>query len=206
MRRRTFTLAAAAAALVLAAAGAALGRQYSVRDGDTLGRIAAGQLGDGSRWPEIARLNNLRSPYSVRVGQKLALPDSPASAAASDTPRPAGAVSPPVPAPSRASPPVAATMQPAAASDASGYGKGFLVASIGLLVIGCLLALIGWIIFLAAAFGQSFWWGLGSMLVPPVWIVFLAKHWEKARRGFICHVVGGAIAGASLFAIMLGSA
>lgn len=50
------------------------GRTYTVKAGDTLQRIAQQQLGKASRWPEIARLNNLRDPNKIKVGQKLRLP------------------------------------------------------------------------------------------------------------------------------------
>jgi hypothetical protein len=47
---------------------------YRVRSGDTLWSIAQHQLGDGNRWHEIARLNHLRDPNHLRIGQKLRLP------------------------------------------------------------------------------------------------------------------------------------
>lgn len=65
---------------------------YTVRAGDTLSLIARQALGDLNRWPEIARLNKLSSPYTIRVGQTLALPEGRASAAADTTPPPAASV------------------------------------------------------------------------------------------------------------------
>lgn len=50
------------------------GRTYTVRRGDTLQRIAAAELGRAARWPEIARLNGLRDPNRLAVGQRLRLP------------------------------------------------------------------------------------------------------------------------------------
>lgn len=47
---------------------------YTVRQNDTLTSIAASQLHDYSRWTEIASLNGLRDPKSIRVGQTLRLP------------------------------------------------------------------------------------------------------------------------------------
>jgi nucleoid-associated protein YgaU len=49
-------------------------RKYVVRKGDTLGGIAATELGSASRWPEIAKLNGLRSPNNIPVGKSLKLP------------------------------------------------------------------------------------------------------------------------------------
>lgn len=50
------------------------GRTYTVRAGDTLSKIAHAQLGKASRWPEVSRLNGLRDPNKLTVGQKLRLP------------------------------------------------------------------------------------------------------------------------------------
>lgn len=50
------------------------GRSYTVRHGDTLSSIAARQLGYATRWHEIADLNRIRDPKSIRVGQVLRLP------------------------------------------------------------------------------------------------------------------------------------
>ena len=49
-------------------------RIYTVREGDTLSGIAARELGDADRWPEIATLNNLSDPDSISVGQQLRIP------------------------------------------------------------------------------------------------------------------------------------
>jgi len=48
--------------------------KYIVRYGDTLISIAKEELGKESRWPEIARLNNVHLPYRLFVGQRLRLP------------------------------------------------------------------------------------------------------------------------------------
>jgi len=42
--------------------------------GESLADIAARELGDASRWPEIAKLNGLRDPSAVKPGQVLRLP------------------------------------------------------------------------------------------------------------------------------------
>ncbi|MEV4515637.1 BTAD domain-containing putative transcriptional regulator [Dactylosporangium sp. NPDC049525] len=64
--------------LVLVGSGAAGGpalqpRSYTVRRGDTLARIAARQIGDANRWPEIFTLN--RGVYFDRVGGTFTNPD-----------------------------------------------------------------------------------------------------------------------------------
>lgn len=49
-------------------------RIYVVKAGDTLGRIAAKLLGKASDWPRIAKLNNIRDPNRITVGQRLRVP------------------------------------------------------------------------------------------------------------------------------------
>ncbi len=54
----------------------AVGRAYIVRDGDTLWKIAAEQLGDGNRYKEIAKMNSdvLANEDALDVGLHLKLP------------------------------------------------------------------------------------------------------------------------------------
>ncbi|HEY1170163.1 MAG TPA: LysM domain-containing protein [Verrucomicrobiae bacterium] len=54
----------------------ATARTYTVKSGDTLQRIAQRELGSAARWPDIARLNNLPPPHTIRLGQQLNLPDT----------------------------------------------------------------------------------------------------------------------------------
>jgi len=51
--------------------------QYIVREGDTLWRIAAEQLGNGSRYKEISKLNAdvLKDENDLTLGMRLSLPD-----------------------------------------------------------------------------------------------------------------------------------
>ncbi|MER6853627.1 N-acetylmuramoyl-L-alanine amidase [Streptomyces flaveolus] len=51
------------------------GTTYTVKQGDTLWSIAAGRLGDGNRWREIAALNKLADADEIAPGQKLKLPE-----------------------------------------------------------------------------------------------------------------------------------
>ena len=46
---------------------------YTVQAGDTLWKIAAQELGDGNRYPEIVALNNIANPSAISVGQVLRL-------------------------------------------------------------------------------------------------------------------------------------
>lgn len=54
--------------------GAVMGT-YTVKQGDTLWKIAASQLGDGERWQEIAEANNIPIDNpAVEIGQELTIP------------------------------------------------------------------------------------------------------------------------------------
>jgi nucleoid-associated protein YgaU len=47
---------------------------YTVRSGDSLWKIAQQHLGSGSRYMEIASLNNIKPPYTIYPGQVVKLP------------------------------------------------------------------------------------------------------------------------------------
>ncbi len=49
-------------------------RTYTVKDGDTLAKIAGELLGDPERYKEIIQLNGLSGPSDLKVGQTLQLP------------------------------------------------------------------------------------------------------------------------------------
>jgi nucleoid-associated protein YgaU len=51
--------------------------QYIVREGDSLWSIAAEQLGNGSRYKEISKLNAkvLKDENDLTIGMRLSLPD-----------------------------------------------------------------------------------------------------------------------------------
>ncbi len=50
-------------------------RMYTVRESDTLSKIAAKELHDSRRWVEIARLNNMKDADQIRPGTTLLLPE-----------------------------------------------------------------------------------------------------------------------------------
>jgi LysM repeat protein len=49
-------------------------RYVTVRAGDTLFGFAVKYLGSGLRWKEIAKLNSIRDPKKLKVGQRLRIP------------------------------------------------------------------------------------------------------------------------------------
>jgi murein DD-endopeptidase MepM/ murein hydrolase activator NlpD len=48
--------------------------KYTVKAGDSLTKIARDVLGDMTLWQQIANLNNIGEPHTIRVGQVLELP------------------------------------------------------------------------------------------------------------------------------------
>jgi nucleoid-associated protein YgaU len=50
------------------------GKIYVVKEGDSLWRVASDNLGDGNRYKEIVKLNNLTSEDDIQVGMQLKLP------------------------------------------------------------------------------------------------------------------------------------
>lgn len=54
--------------------GAGKATIYVVKKGDTLSSIAARKLGKASRWGELAKLNDIRDPKSIDVGQRIKVP------------------------------------------------------------------------------------------------------------------------------------
>jgi hypothetical protein len=56
-----------------AAAGAT--SSYTVQSGDTLGAISERFLGNGNRWKEIAKANDIEDPNRLEVGTRLTIPD-----------------------------------------------------------------------------------------------------------------------------------
>lgn len=68
----------------------------------------------------------------------------------------------------------------------------------GLISIGMGLSLLGGIWLLIVAFKESIWWGLGSLFIPLVSLIFVVLHWSVAKTPFLISLVSVAmiIAGA----------
>ena len=57
------------------------------------------------------------------------------------------------------------------------------------LVLVCLLvAAVGSIWLLVLAFRENVWWGLGSLFLPFVIVIFAIMHWPVAKRAFLIYV------------------
>lgn len=48
-------------------------KTYTVKSGDSLWKIAQKELGNGSKYPQIAKLNGITNPNKIKVGQVLKL-------------------------------------------------------------------------------------------------------------------------------------
>ena len=67
---RTISIAGLGAGITAAGAGAAFATDYQVKAGDTLSEIAQA---NGADWHELARINNLKDPNLILIGQTLSL-------------------------------------------------------------------------------------------------------------------------------------
>ncbi|MFC1497937.1 hypothetical protein ACFLS1_05625 [Verrucomicrobiota bacterium] len=64
-----------------------------------------------------------------------------------------------------------------------------------LLGVGVIVSLIGGIWFIVVTFRESVLWGLGSMFVPFVSLIFLITHWKAAAKPFGISLLGSVIFG-----------
>jgi LysM repeat protein len=67
---RTITIAGLGAGITAAGAGAAFATDYTVKSGDTLSEIAQA---NGADWHQLAKINNLKDPNLILIGQTLSL-------------------------------------------------------------------------------------------------------------------------------------
>ena len=58
-----------------------------------------------------------------------------------------------------------------------------------LLALGGLIALITGVMILIKAFQTSVLWGLGSIFIPLVSLVFVIKHWEQTKKPFLIGLI-----------------
>jgi hypothetical protein len=65
---------------------------------------------------------------------------------------------------------------------------GFVASA--LVLIGIVLAFIGGITFIIAAFNESVLWGLAVLFLPPASLFFLIVHWRRARDPFFTQLLG----------------
>ena len=58
-----------------------------------------------------------------------------------------------------------------------------------LIAIGLIIALVYGIILLIKAFQTHILWGLGSLFVPFVSLVFVIMHWDVAKKPFLMGLI-----------------
>ena len=74
----------------------------------------------------------------------------------------------------------------------------------GVLIIGVLCILIGWILLVVEAFHTSVLWGLGTLFIKPVTLIYAIVHWDRAKSAAVIFFTGygivlvGALAGMGL--------
>ena len=62
-----------------------------------------------------------------------------------------------------------------------------------LVVAGVIFAIIGFIWILIEAFKESVWWGLGSLFINVVALIFVLMHWDRAKKPFLIWLGGGVL-------------
>lgn len=62
---------------------------------------------------------------------------------------------------------------------------GFAITVLGFIALG--IASI-WII--VNAFKESVLWGLGSILIPLVSVIFVFMHWDENKKPFFIYIIG----------------
>ncbi len=58
------------------------------------------------------------------------------------------------------------------------------------MIIGLIIAFIGLIRLLIAAFSTSALWGLGVLLFHPIVLLYVVSNWSDAKGPFINYLVG----------------
>lgn len=59
-----------------------------------------------------------------------------------------------------------------------------------LTLVGGVTAFVGGIMILIKAFQKSILWGLGSLIIPFVILVFVILNWEESKQGFLIWLAG----------------
>jgi len=60
--------------------------------------------------------------------------------------------------------------------------------------IGLIVGVVGWLWLAWVAFQESVLWGLGTLIVPCVALVFAIMYWEEAKVPFLVLIAGNVLA------------
>jgi hypothetical protein len=78
--------------------------------------------------------------------------------------------------------------------------------ALAVLLAGLAIAAIAWIWLLVRAFRENLWWGLASLILPPVALVFAVRHSQRAISPLVLFVLGGVAAAGPAFYSLLAPA
>ena|GEM_PF-1936463 len=70
---------------------------------------------------------------------------------------------------------------------------GLSAGMLGLMLLLSIVTLVSFIWTLVIAFKENILWGLGSLFVPLVIIVFGIMHWDKAKKPFLTYVIASIV-------------
>jgi hypothetical protein len=76
--------------------------------------------------------------------------------------------------------------------------------AITLLYSGLALTALAWLWLLVRAFRQTTWWGLSSLFLPPMALVFALRHAQRAIAPLVLMILGGALAAAPVAYTLIG--
>ena len=77
---------------------------------------------------------------------------------------------------------------------------------IALLYGGLALAALAWVWLIMRAFQEKVWWGLASLLVPPVALVFALRHAQKAIAPLVAFVLSSLVVAVPVSSSLVGPA
>jgi len=62
-----------------------------------------------------------------------------------------------------------------------------------LMLVGAVVGCIGGVMVLIQAFKTSVLWGLGTIFVPFVGLIFVITHWQETKKAFLINIIGFAV-------------
>lgn len=62
-------------------------------------------------------------------------------------------------------------------------------------MVGIVVMLYGLIVILINAFKESILWGLASLFIPLVALVFVFMHWADNKKPFLIYIAGAVLLG-----------